>query len=454
MRQKMISVCLAGSLLAACDTGQSPSAPPPPGGGGIEARMPLGSQARFRSYDAELEDLVTEIPGFGGMFVEGGRLHVHVKNGRALNSAERGAMARFLAQRIAPRSRPSHGVEEAVVVPARFDYRELRRMYRQAGDVIARLPITITDIDDRNNRITIGVRDEAAAINAREMLSRARIPDEAVDVRVVPPTVIEADLQDHVRPTLAGTRIYAPGGCTLSFSGYPASGAWNTGFTISYTQPYFVTNSHCTGTYTGYDGATAGQPSPSYPIGFEIADPAPFTNAQNTECPVGRNCRWADAALFQYSSGVSVSYASVPNVSGLTITGSRSITSHNMPWFIYGPMTVRKIGSESGESSGSLVTTCARIPVYNGSTYQGVDMLCQYQATYTSSGGDSGAPVLNPASETETILHGIHWGRQASPTYGSSYATFSPLGSLQTELEAASGVHIVPCDACLAWWIE
>jgi hypothetical protein len=458
MRRKKTAILLAAALTAlyGCDNGPGPSAPDPgePSAAASPRGNPFGGTPRLRSYDAELEDLVAEIPGFGGIFAENGRLHVYVKGGRGLNANERAALGRFMSQRVSPRSRPARGVDDLVVLPARYDYRELRRMYRDAGNRMGTAPVTITDIDERNNRLMIGMRDAASAGAMIATLRRAGIPDDAVVVQVVPPTELDVGLQDYVRPTLPGTRIAAPGGCTLSFSGYHAYGHWTTSWNISYAQAYFVTNSHCTSTYVGYDGSTAGQPSLSYPIGYEIADPAPFTNAQNTECPVGRYCRWADAALFQYSSGISPSYPNVPTVSGLTITGSRAITGYDMPWFIWGPMSVRKIGATSGESSGSLTTTCAAIPVYDNGSYQGVDMLCQYQASYSSSGGDSGSPVLNPASDSTTVLHGVHWGRQYNPIGTTIYATFSPMGSMQVELEAASNVHIVPCDACIGWWIE
>lgn len=447
---------LVALLAGACgDTGTNPQPlAPGPDQQSSASSVPFRGFEQIRSFDAEMEDLVGRIPGFGGMYVEEGRLNVYVKGKRRVEPEERAVLDRFLARHVSPASRPPRGTDGMVVVPARFDFRELRSFHRHVDALMPDLQVTITDIDERNNRVLLGVATTAAADAARRALVRARLPEGAVEVQVVAPAVLDVVLTDHVRPTMPGTRIAAPGGCTLSFNGYRAVGSFSAGWSIDYSQGYFVTNSHCTSTYVGYDGGTAGQPNALYPIGFEIADPAPFTNAQNAECPVGRNCRWGDAALFQYHSGVSFTYASVPTVSGFTITGSRTITGHNMPWFIWGPMSVRKIGATSGESSGSLVTTCARIPVYDGGTYMGVDMLCQYQATYSSSPGDSGSPVLNPSSETETILYGVHWGRQYSPNNGILYSTFSPLGSMQTELNAASGVSIVPCDACIAWWIE
>jgi hypothetical protein len=446
----MVACTVAASLLTACDDGMTPLEAHD-GEPSLTSRSHTPqSGPQVKSYDAELEGLVDEIHGFGGMFVENGRLHVYTKAGRSLDGRELDVLENFLTNRIVSGTRPERGVSDVVILSARYDYRQLRAMYGTANDITSELPITISDIDERHNRISIGLLNAEAVEYARVMVRRAGIPDDAIVLEVVPPTVIQATLTDFVRPTLPGTRIFAPYGCTLSVSGYRMIGDFWSGWYIDYTQPYFITNSHCTSVYVGYDGSTAGQPTLSSPIGFEIADPVPFTNAQEPDCPVSRNCRWSDAALFQYDPGVSVSFPNVPNVSGLTITGTRPIAGSGVPWFLWNYHPVRMIGSSSGQTTGAMTNTCVRVPVYIGSAYQGVDMLCQYQATYSSMGGDSGAPILSQESDPEVGFYGVHWGIQYSPGSGSVlYATFSPHSSMRNELANASGVYMVPCSSCL-----
>jgi hypothetical protein len=53
-------------------------------------------------------------------------------------------------------------------------------------------------------------------------------------------------------------------------------------------------------------------------------------------------------------------------------------------------------------------------------------------ANYSSTGGDSGAPVFMRQSDGTVLLLGIHWGEAQDR----SYASFSSIGRIQSDLGA------------------
>jgi len=118
-----------------------------------------------RTLDDEFSDLAGEVPGFGGLYYDDdGTLTVRLKDtGRA--DAARSPVSAFLARQ-AGRSSVRLGqipgeVGAMRAVAARYDFRELRAWYQEqvVPGLQATDRVTMTDIDERRNRIVIGVRD-------------------------------------------------------------------------------------------------------------------------------------------------------------------------------------------------------------------------------------------------------------------------------------------------------
>lgn len=72
-------------------------------------------------------------------------------------------------------------------------------------------------------------------------------------------------------------------------------------------------------------------------------------------------------------------------------------------------MVVHKIGRTTGRTVGTVQQTCVHLTVYINQQDSGRTLLCQYVASYSSSGGDSGSPVVEVWPDGSLIARGIHW---------------------------------------------
>lgn len=188
--------------------------------------------------------------------------------------------------------------------------------------------------------------------------------------------------------------------------------------TVDSTHNYIVTNSHCTSSFGSVTGDPIGQPNLSYIVGEESFDPALFDSSWNTygqPCPVGRLCRFSDAAMFRQHD-IPGDWDYWPNTSAETGPDT------TIYWYIEiietaagAPLNepVFKVGATTGTTSGRVRERCASVPQYDplyGDT--GRTMLCQDRADYNSAGGDSGSPVFWRADINSPPVHivGIHWG--------------------------------------------
>ncbi len=198
-----------------------------------------------------------------------------------------------------------------------------------------------------------------------------------------------------------------------------------------------------------------GQPVESDTIGYEVWDPALFTNAADPNCPVNNpqisglypvRCRYTDAALLIGVSGLNPAWhgtiAGTP-LNDVTQTDSWSITGQST---IAGVgQSVRKVGRTTGTTAGTIREICKHVWHSTASGYD-VWMLCQGGASISANPGDSGAPVYmddewpsgygyyNPV-----MLQGILWGRRivsTTPPYGTagSYEYYSLATMIVNEL--------------------
>ncbi len=411
-------------LVTACGRNDIPSAPRSP----VVAQAVLAAPGsrHFTTIDDDYNALVDQVPGFGGQFFDAsGILHVYLKD-PSQRATVASALASFLDR---------HGVSGAqatrtmIVERASFDFRQLFNWYGSLVQRIDHVGITQTAIDKRTNQLEVGVRDAAVGARVSNALSSVGIPATAARVVVIAPTYVFTSLQQYSRPVKGGLQLTLGGFyCTMGFLAYK-----KLGLTVDSSTTYFVTNSHCTDSFGVADGQTAGQPDVSNPIGTEISDPAMHTNATDANCPVGRNCRYSDAALFQLNTSVSKTYAQIEKVSGLNIVDYYTITTDNGYDNYYGPTTLMKVGRTTGYSSGLLTAQCAAVAEYDNGGDTGRTMLCQDQANLSSGAGDSGSPVFHTdlygGKHNSVQLDGVMWGGDGSRI------TYSPWSFLRNELQ-------------------
>ncbi|HET9767916.1 MAG TPA: hypothetical protein VFS60_13755, partial [Thermoanaerobaculia bacterium] len=239
------------------------------------AKPTIAAPAAPFGADAEQLELGRDIPGFGGMFVDGdGALHVYVLDPAA------GGVA----------------IEKALGTPARlhradFTFERLVEWKRALGPLLSVPGVLSLDADEARNRVIVGIARNLPAAD-RERLEAALaadgVPSRAVVFRegepfAALPLRVDAARVDAARaPTTAsiqGKVRPVPGGVQVAF-GCSGSSCFicTAGFTAYRGNTFgFVTNSHCTGERGAVDFMRYSQSSPSGGfVGTEIVDPPLF----------------------------------------------------------------------------------------------------------------------------------------------------------------------------------
>ncbi|GIW53352.1 MAG: hypothetical protein KatS3mg081_2707 [Gemmatimonadales bacterium] len=387
-----------------------------------------------RTYDDDLADLAAQLPGFGGLYLDStGELVVQLKDVSRLQEAK-AKVQQFLLTRSGGNSVLAHEyaryVDGMKAVRARYDFRELHSWYRILRKRVFGLgTVTMSDINERRNRIMIGVTDTASIQLVDELLVRLPVPREAIIVQVFPRFKGQASLQGTVRPVIGGVQIgWIPGRvCTLSYN----VASVLTGGSVDYNW-YFVTASHCTDKIWALTGHSMGQPTEASPIGVEVSDPPLFDSQQDPICPPGKLCRYSDAALFRYGATTwTHGVVAWPADSQPFFETTRIISVHGtLPPFE--GMLVEKVGRTTGRTAGTLLFSCIDVErEYGPHTF--ARLICQGLANYDADPGDSGAPVVRVLSDGTLVALGIHGGEDvANPGWG--YKVFSPTGQWRSEL--------------------
>ncbi len=401
------------------------------------------------TLDEDLLKVAQQVPGFGGMYIdEGGVLNVYMLEEPADAAAmlERRAQlektlsavygADFLArgrrERVNPDAEPTAAAPLAIkIVKGAFDIPQLADWRRKADGVLAIDGVVFTDLDERSNRLKVGIAPGAARGRVQQALKESGIPPDAVILEETKPVYQHATLRSKVRPVPGGVQIEADTGvfafkiCTMGFNAIRAGMAG------------FVTNSHCTKTQGGNEGTDFHQPDdPLFsgnPVGDEIVDPNYFTGGM---CPAGRRCRFSDSAFVDYTvaRGSNIARTEGWNNGSLTISSTPRlrIVAEMSSWADGSDLD--KIGRTSGWAFGLVNGTCQNTNVAGTDITQ----LCQFRVnrlagqTYTmSDNGDSGSPVFRWLGASSTVnLSGILWG---GPDDGSAFV-FSPMNQIEQEL--------------------
>lgn len=364
-----------------------------------------------------------QVPAFGGGYVEDGVLHVHMVEMGAAGHA-RSVIAGEMGQG------GRTDLTEMRFRPARFTFRQLENWHRRlsAHGGIPH-PVLYTEVDERFNRVRIGIEKADLEAPIRAVLARKQIPDDAVLFRVdVPAVRANHNLRDRVRPTRAGTQT------RTTYSGAPDNFYCTQGPNVWYnSKRHFVMNSHCTqevDTYGwgGYIGAVIHQPNigPWYDrnrhrIGTEVSDPAFYHDGYWCDPnQASRGCRWSDAALVESTTsdwdfaGIArtVNRIFLPSWSGsLDINGTFPRIGLNDTYWAGDQLD--KVGRTTGWTSGTVESTCRT--VYLASNQGTYGFICSGVVQAGGGTGDSGSPVFQYTSSSAHlagIMFAIYTSRQ------------------------------------------
>ena len=363
----------------------------------------LFGASREQTVDERFAAVAKEAPGFAGVVLASdGALVVQVA-GAADEQRAATVFRTVFGRSAAGRAFRTHRV--------RWSFVELTAARAQVEDAAEGLLIS-SDIDEAQNRVSFVVRDEAALVRVRQLVTLLGERGSAVTVATGPTPRKMTSLSDGVRPVMGAmmSDIHQTGEtCTLSFALlYYGSGT-----------EYVATNSHCTHTLNAVDSpATLRQPTywaEDYPtlgaVGNEAVDPGLFHGF--TMCGGNRACRYSDAALFAVSSTEVVgriartTYASsTPGVAGSTTLASTPFAvSGAWTWNdLYVGMTVSKIGRITGWTTGTIEATCVRYYFEYPEVPQTQAYECITVASGTTMRGDSGSPVFTVNGDGTSVM--------------------------------------------------
>jgi hypothetical protein len=292
-------------------------------------------------------------------------------------------------------------------------------------EVLALPQIVFSARDRSTNTLVFGVEEPAVVAVVAGLLDRMGIPRWAYEIQLADPIYPDVTtLRTRHQPTQAGIQV--------NFHGSDGSWVCTVGFNVRHSGGRsFITNSHCTAERSVNTGTAFFQPSSTtepQAIGMEVDDPPLFTGGI---CPVGRRCRYSDAARVLYDGDAKSWQGRIARTTGvgngeLDVAGHFTIVSQADTATTFTGI-LNKVGRTTGWTRGEVSQTCAHVNV------SGTDltMLCQTRLTGTSlsAGGDSGAPWFRIVDGDKVELVGIHWGGS-----GGTSAIFSPLRNVVLEL--------------------
>jgi hypothetical protein len=396
------------------------------GEGREEAQADGPRQPRARTVDDLFKGVADRNPRFGGMFVDEEEDVLYVYSVDPSEAAA--AVAEEAVTAVFGEAQPARRVQ---ILPARYGFRELKEWHdRLSPDALAMSGVVMTDIDDRNNRLTVGVESLDSRTAVEDKLVELGVPPEAVEVVETPGVALENSLRDRHRPLVGGLQIafQRSGSTLLCTEGFNAVRAGIAGY---------VTNSHCTAIQGGVQGTVHHQPTIALlnanRIGVETVDPGYWIGAP---CPAGRRCRRSDSSFARRDAAVTASQGRIARtaVGSFAWNGTSTFRIVREADPLVGQV-VTKVGRTTGRTAGVVQQTCANFNVLNTNITQ----LCQSRASYLSNPGDSGSPVfriVNVPALNDVALGGIHWG---------SGGVFSTISNIQRNV---FHVELGPLTTC------
>ena len=427
-------------VLSACSTGPNPNQTPPAAGPDQGEQSPI-------TLDSEFLEVADSMPEFAGMYYDdNGELTVAVAasgiSTQALE-AQRVNVTKAITKIFGEEVlfvQPDLTKVEALqkgdlslqglaaptqalgLVPVKYSFGQLMTWREQVAETAWKLDgVNTLDVDEVNNKILVGVEDQATAASLEAQLAALGLPEDALVVEVDAAANPGATLGDRARSLVGGLGIVGQGGgrswgCTYGFN------------VIRYGVAGFVTNAHCTsnqGTVNSdrfYQGGSL--------VGYEAAEAPMWTSGSY-------RYRWADVAFARFNGSQTQTLGGIArtNLNQRDVTGTLNISYKSNP---LAGESVYKVGNTTGTTYGRIVRTCT------DSRANGTNIVnkCQSQAQSGQSSditvaGDSGSPVYryryvrNAGWKIE--LKGINWTGKNGSGYN-SMMTFSPIANIQYSL--------------------
>ena len=324
-----------------------------------------------KSSDEELYELAQDIVDFGGFYFDNGSPVMYLKepgNRNAILAAIRAKTVSSGTDVLSTLNRAS-GRSDLRILKADFGFSELYQWREAAFSVLhATDGVLSFDVNEKENRVVIGIESPTLEKQLSERLDQAGIPTHGI-VFEEGQRVEDLSLRAKHRPAFGGLQIqYRDAGFTWNCSAGPVvmhwyNSKWNYGF---------LTAAHCTGNrhaVTGVDYYQHTYPSSSNFIGEEYEE-MPFDASVNGF--------WGDVAFVETEPGIEL-YNRVGRTvlwtSACSSTSSDCPTDSSNPHFtVQGTyssawmgVTLNKSGRTTGWTDGTVSNTC--IDVQGGTVH-------------------------------------------------------------------------------------
>lgn len=391
-----------------------------------------------RPGDDELLEVGRRVPGFGGVFVRDGRLHLFLRNAADHPRALQALAAVF--------GNVPNRANAPVVHRADYDISQLASWHQLVNAHWPEGKYVFTSVAEERNRVKIAIAAAADSPRVVGLLARIGVPRAAVVLQVTEPPRLHNGLAAMFRPTSPG----------YEWQVRPIGADHGTGGTLGLVfrradnpfTDFIMVNTHSVSRPGVYDSEEAYQPmvSPDMSIGVKSWD-KPFD-----WCPqIGAYCRQSDAAAIQlWSSGAygAITRTAWPAIGPNAGNGSRDVVSP--AWQIVGRSEYQshyvgiqhhKVGFMTGWTAGELTDTCVD-SFWNAQYGYSMYVMCQANVAAGSYPGDSGSPVFirdpaNPNGNT-VLAAGLLWGGS------SNYFVFSRIESFVADY--GSPIKLFPGD--------
>jgi len=138
---------------------------------------PFARQGGMQTYDDLLLRVERQAPGFGGMFVGAdGRLVVFLLDPATLTKARTAIEAVFGAGQI-----PQAGIR---AIPGRYTVSQLKAWTDRLNALLELPGVTLVDLDDARNCVTVGVDDREVLPRVEAALTASGVPREAIVLQI------------------------------------------------------------------------------------------------------------------------------------------------------------------------------------------------------------------------------------------------------------------------------
>ena len=394
-------------------------------------------------------EIAQRVPAFGGVHRRGDVTVISVTDTIERESVHE-ALRSWISDYARVRGLSDEDLEWRVVA---FGYADLTEWRQSIATSIASgedVSVSFVGVSERENRVVVGLRAQAAEASVRASLASRGIPTEALTFKLAGMAASDAGLSFPEPSGSPGTPTTdtllhetfdpTPGGVGAQYEAdnelIPCSFGFNARKEDYSGDLGFLTASHCSETVGGVDGSvTFRQNGDSNPVGVEAIDPW-------FSC--GWNCKLADAAWYEFESGRDADFALIARTQDSlgNLPDSRKLGSPSrfqVNGAVSNPVegdSVFKIGNATGWTTGEVQDTCVNFSRF------GFTLECQDLADYGRATGDSGGPVLLPSGASYVVcIIGLHNGVQDATGFGIFSAVANIEGDLEFDLYVGPGVH-------------